>query len=181
MTELVERARAWVVEVHPHAPHLERTLDWVLVLEPDAGEALQLAAVLHDIERAFPADDEPDGNGYEAWHQRRSADLAQRWLRAQDAKPRLVDDVTTLVRAHEWGGWPEADALQAADSLSFLETQVDLFAGMVNSGRLPREQAEEKLRHMQGRMRIDRARELGAPRLAAALARLDEATLEARS
>ena len=29
MASLAERARAWVEEVHPHARHLTRTLDWV--------------------------------------------------------------------------------------------------------------------------------------------------------
>ncbi len=41
-------------EVHPHARHLLRTEDWLLELDGDAGEGLRLAAVLHDIERAFP-------------------------------------------------------------------------------------------------------------------------------
>ena len=59
MSELVERALAWVAEVHPHARHLARTREWVLVLDPQAGEALEIAAVIHDIERAFPADDDP--------------------------------------------------------------------------------------------------------------------------
>ena len=31
---LLERARAWVGEVHPHARHLLRTEAWVVVLEP---------------------------------------------------------------------------------------------------------------------------------------------------
>jgi NADPH:quinone reductase-like Zn-dependent oxidoreductase len=182
VTELVERALVWVAEVHPHAPHLARTREWVLELDPGAGEALELAAVIHDIERAFPADDDPydpdaapGANGYEDWHQRRSAEIGARWLREQNAPEALTADVAALVRVHETGGSPRADLLQAADSLSFLETQTDLFIGMVRDGRLPRDRAEQKLRLMHERIRLPRAAELGTPRLAAALARLDAA------
>jgi NADPH:quinone reductase-like Zn-dependent oxidoreductase len=182
MTELVEDALQWVADVHPHAPHLARARAWVLELDPDAGEALELAAVLHDIERAFPADEDPfdptaapGSGGYDEWHQRRSAEIAARWLREQGASDALTADVGALIRVHETGGSPRADVLQAADSLSFLETQTDLFIGMVRAGRLTRERAEQKLRLMQERIRIPSATELGAPRLAAALARLDAA------
>lgn len=182
MSELVARSLAWVAEVHPHADHLARTREWVLVLEPDAGEALQIAAVIHDIERAFPADEDPydpdaapGSGGYDAWHQQRSADIARRWLREQGASEELVEDVGALIAVHEWGGSPQADILQAADSLSFLEIQTELFIGMVQDGRLSRDRAEQKLRLMQDRIRVPRAAELGAPRLAEALARLDAA------
>jgi NADPH2:quinone reductase len=187
VTELVEDALQWVADVHPHAPHLARTREWVLELDPDAGEALELAAVLHDIERAFPADEDPfDPNaapgsgGYDEWHQRRSAEIAARWLRKQGAPDALTADVGALIRVHETGGSPRADVLQAADSLSFLETQTDLFIGMVRDGRLTRERAEQKLQLMQDRIRIPGATELGAPRLVAALARLDAAVPPAR-
>ena len=64
---------------------------------------------------------------------------------------------------HEDGGWPEADLLQAADSLSFLETMAPVIVEWVQSGRAPRERAEGKLRQMAGRISADlpRARELG--------------------
>jgi NADPH2:quinone reductase len=187
MTELVSRALAWVAEVHPHARHLERTREWVLVLDPEAGEALEIAAVIHDIERAFPAGDDPfdpaappGADGYDEWHQQRSADIGERWLREQRAPEELVADVGALIRAHESGGSPRADVLQAADSLSFLEVQTDLFIDMVRDGRLTRERAEQKLRLMQDRIRIPRAAELGAPRLSAALARLAAAVPPAK-
>jgi hypothetical protein len=54
MSELLERARVWIADVHPHAGHLERTLLWVERLGPDAGEAVRIAAVTHGVERAFP-------------------------------------------------------------------------------------------------------------------------------
>jgi NADPH:quinone reductase-like Zn-dependent oxidoreductase len=182
---LVERARAWVAAAHPHARHLDRTLDWLLVLEPEASAALRLAAVLHDIERAFePEESRPDGDdlsaAYTAWHQERSAREAVRWLEEQHAPMGLAEEVRRLVRIHEDGGRPDADLLQAADSIAFLEIQVDLFIGMVRDGRRSRAEAERKFRWMFERLRVPRAREIAAPMLAVALARLDANTTEGR-
>jgi NADPH:quinone reductase-like Zn-dependent oxidoreductase len=184
--ELVERARAWVAEVHPHARHLDRTLDWLLVLEPSADEALRLAAVLHDIERAFePGDIPPDStdpasSAYTTWHQERSARVVAEWLVAQGASADLVEEVARLVRVHEDGGWHEADVLQAADSIAFLEIQVDLFMGMVAEGRLSPAAAERKFRWMFDRVRVASAREIAGPMLEGALARIDMDTATER-
>jgi hypothetical protein len=173
MSELLPAARSWVVDVHPHARHLLRTEDWLLELEPDAGEALRLAAVLHDIERAFPDPDSRweswrdwDSPEYNRWHQDRCAEIGARRLREQGADERLVADVDALIRVHEEGGWREADLLQAADSLSFLETM----AGLVASW--PPERGEAKLRSSVDRIspELEHARELAAPLLAEALA-----------
>ena len=30
---ILQRAQEWMAEVHPHARHLERTLDWLVELE----------------------------------------------------------------------------------------------------------------------------------------------------
>src|SRR3954463_13906525 len=143
MSDLLRAARAWVVELrHPHERHLLRTEDWVVTLDPDASERLRLAAVLHDIERAIPApgtswDSARDWDSpvYNRWHQDRSAEIAAGWLREHGASEELVDGVERLIRVHEDGGWPEADVLQAADSLSFLEVLAPLVVGWIESGR----------------------------------------------
>jgi Domain of unknown function (DUF4202) len=176
--ELLPRARAWVEAVHPHAAHLLRTEAWVLELDPQASERLRLAAALHDIERAFPDPEarwdsarDWDSPDYNRWHQDRCADIAADWLRAQGAPAPLLADVEALIRVHEVGGWPEADLLQAADSLSFLETMVPLVVGWVESGRAPRERAAAKIRSSVERMHpaLGRARELAEPYLDDAL------------
>jgi kynurenine formamidase len=181
MSELLGRARTWVLEVHPHPRHLERTLDWAVELDPQAPEALRIAAITHDIERAFPDREAGwdsaaswDDPAYNRWHQDRCADMVAGWLREQGAEPGLVDEVDRLVRNHEVGGWPEADLLQAADSVSFLETMVGVVAGWVQSGRAPRERAAGKLRHSVERIApgLARARGEGGPLLEAALQRL---------
>ena len=177
--DLTAAARDWVLAVHPHARHLDRTLERVLELQPDAPERLRIAAVTHDIERAFPDPDATwdsardwDSAEYNRWHQDRCADLVAGWLREQGADDALVADVDALVRAHEDGGWPEADVLQAADSLSFLDTMVPLVLGW--AGRGYAEGAAAKLRHSLARIapEQEQARALAAPLVDRALAQL---------
>jgi kynurenine formamidase len=178
---VLERSRAWVAETHPHARHLERTLEWLLTLEPEASDAMRIAAVTHDIERAFPDPDSPwdsardwDNSEYNRWHQDRCAEIVATGLRNQGAGEGLTREVEALVRVHEEGGWAEADLVQAADSLSFLETMVPLVVGWVETGKASPERAEGKLRHSLARITPDlpRARELGERLLAPALSRL---------
>jgi len=65
------------------------------------------------------------------------------------------------VAVHERGGWPEADLLQAADSLSFIETLTPLLREWVATGRSSKESALAKLDFMWDRMQVPRAREIG--------------------
>jgi kynurenine formamidase len=181
MSEVLERSRAWIADVHPHARHLERTLDWLVELDPGASEAARIAAVTHDIERAYPDETATwdsardwDSPEYNRWHQDRCAEMVAPGLRERGASEALAREVAGIVRVHEEGGWREADLVQAADSLSFLETMVPLVLGWVESGRAPRERAAGKLRHSVERISGDltRAREVGAALLAPALSRL---------
>ena len=50
---LEERALEWIAP-YWNAEYLVRTRDWLLELDPDAGEASRLAALTHDMERHFP-------------------------------------------------------------------------------------------------------------------------------
>jgi hypothetical protein len=168
MSGLEADAQRWIEEIHPHAKHLVRARDWVVLLQPDAGEALRIAAVLHDVERAFPDPDSPwdpagdwDHPGYLQWHQERAARIAAAWLAEQDAPPDLVDEVRRLILVHEQGGWAEADVLQAADSLSFLETLSGVTVAWVQRGVAP-QRAVSKLEHMADRIRVAAARRAAA-------------------
>ncbi|MGH2895932.1 MAG: DUF4202 domain-containing protein, partial [Solirubrobacteraceae bacterium] len=175
MSALLPAARAWVEEVkHPHARHLLRTEDWLVALEPEATERLRIAAVLHDIERAFPAPGvtwdsarDWDNAEYNRWHQDRCAEIASNWLREQAAPEELVEGVGALIRVHEDGGWPEADILQAADSLSFLDTLTPLVISWVQSDRATPQRAAAKLRSSLDRIdpSLEGARALAAPML----------------
>ena len=86
----------------------------------------------------------------------------------------MVRVTAGLVHVHEVGGWPEADLVQAADSISFLETMVPAVLAWVEEGRAPRERAEGKLRHCVERISpgLPRARRIAAAMLPPALSRL---------
>lgn len=165
---LEQLAQEWVAP-WPNARHLLRTRDWVLALEPNATLALRLAALTHDAERNFPGSphqsfDQPAGDRrYRDAHQARSAEVVGEWLADRDADPELRRAVMELVRVHEWGGWPEANLLQAADSISFLEVNADHAPRWMRDwGHSPKRIAEQ-FEWMYSRIRIDRARDLARP------------------
>ena len=171
-------AEAWVAP-YANAVHLLRTRDWLLELDPDAGEALRIAALTHDIERNFPDSPVPRPDlpanepAYRNAHQARSAEIVSRWLAEQGAGEELRREVSAIVQTHEWGGSPQADLLQAADSISFLETMAGDAAGWVRDGRFTRQRTVEQLRWMLSRIRVPKARRLAQPFYDRALAAVD--------
>lgn len=177
-SRLVEKARSWVVDNYPYnRDHLLRALEWVDRLAPDAREAVRLATLTHDMERAFPGPDSPvmsslDDPVYERLHSERSARIVTTWLKANGADEDLIRDVEELVLAHETGGSDEADLVQAADRLSFLETNIDLFLGFVRSGRFSIDDVRTKFEHSYDRIRVPDAKALALPLFKDADARL---------
>jgi Domain of unknown function (DUF4202) len=169
VTPLEERALEWI-QPHWNLEHLVRARDWLLVLDPDASEQMRLAALLHDVERQFPGGPVQDLSiapendlEYRRAHAERSAQFVEAWLREQGAEPDAVEEVARLVRLHEVGGDPAADLVQAADSLSFLEVNIDLPARWAEQGRCSVERGVDQHRWMLERIRVPRARELAAP------------------
>jgi hypothetical protein len=180
MSATLDAARAWVQERLPwQARHLERAYDWALELEPHASEALVLAASTHDMERGYPEGSPAWSEGcwantlYRMAHSERSARIVGDFLRDRDAAETLVREVVRLIVAHEVGGWPEADVLQAADSLSFLETIQPVISKRLAAGTLSPAGARAWLDFQFGRMRSERAREIGRPLLDRARAELE--------
>lgn len=172
-------ARGWVAS-YRHAEHLIRTCDWSLVLAPDGPEPLVLAALTHDIERHFPGGPQydpalqaPDDFEYRWQHSMRSAQFVHEWLYRHHASDALVAEVETLILLHEFGGDEVANVLQAADSIAFLETNVELVAGWVRDGVCSPERAKDQHRWMYDRIRIAEAKDLARPYLAPALAAVD--------
>lgn len=173
---LEKRALEWI-EPYWNVQHLVRTRDWVVELEQDAGEALRVAALTHDMERHFPGGPEldmatqrPDDEAYNRAHSERSARIVGDWLQEEATSPELVAEVRRLILDHEFGGWPEVDILQAADSISWLETNQDVAQKWVRDGRCDEEWAREKHQWSFDRIRIDQARELARPFYEEALA-----------
>lgn len=177
-TTLVETAKQWVTGTYKHnSLHLINSLEWLDRIAPGAAETVRLATVTHDMERAFPGSDMPVWNGWEdhdyyVAHSERSARIVGEWLRGEGAGAEVVGPVKALIQVHEFGGWPEADLVQAADSLSFLDVNIDLFLDYVKTGKFSREQVRSKFVYSHTRIRIGWVQELSAPMLERAEARL---------
>jgi hypothetical protein len=163
--ELRERIFDWIEDYYDR-DHLTRAGDWMLVLAPGAPEHLVVAALLHDMERKVPggpaldmATTPWDDRAYNDAHTGRSAVIVPRWLAEQGAPSELAAAVAQPIREHEFGGSAEGDLMQAADSISFLETNAALVAGWANRGACSVEKAREKLVWMGERVRHAAARE----------------------
>lgn len=177
MTDELERAAERWIEDYVQARHLRRTRDWVVRLDPDAGLALRIAALTHDIERRVPGGPDPWQHDwgdprYVLEHSIRSARMVRAWLEALDAPGGLVADVERLILHHEIGGYADADLLQAADSLSFLEVNRERPRIWVEEGRCDVEAAQAKIDLMRDRIVIEPARPFAAELHAAASASL---------
>jgi hypothetical protein len=179
--DVVEKEVERWVSPWQNATHLLHTRDWLLVLEPDAGAAVRIAALTHDAERNFPGgpvqrpDRRANDRAYRDAHQARSAQIVDQWLSEHGAGPDLRRSVTSLIRVHEWGGSPDADLLQAADSISFLETLGDQAESWMRDRGHSRERIADQFEWMYRRITTERARELARPfyeHACAALAKL---------
>lgn len=163
----VEVAAAEWVAPYSQAGHLMRARDWLVHLTPEATLESRLAAMTHDIERMFPGGPTMDYTrgvwddpAYLYPHQLRSAAFVGDWLAAQEEAGGVdVEEVRRLVGLHEVGGLGLADDVQAADSLSFLETLAGLAGDWVRTGACSREAAIAKLTYSVDRIRIVRALE----------------------
>jgi hypothetical protein len=103
--------------------HAKRTVYWVRQLMPDADEALLVAAVAHDIERAIYGDwkkgsDDPDALRK---HQNLSATEIEKFLKSENVDGSFIERVKSLVAHHEEGGDDDQNVLCDADCLSFFE------------------------------------------------------------
>jgi hypothetical protein len=109
-------------------------------------------------------------------HAARSAEVVGFWLHAQRDVPEeyALSEVQRLITLHEFGGVDGADLVQAADSLSFLETLQDVVQKWVTHGECGVEQARAKHRYMAERIRIPAARPVAERLLEQALATLDD-------
>jgi hypothetical protein len=112
--------------------HADNTLEWLLHLEPDAGDALQLAALAHDIDRAIEESkvrraDFDDYDAFKAAHARNGAKILRPILNACGVAGNIVDETCRLVEVHEVGGDPSSDLLKDADSISYFDVNLPLY------------------------------------------------------
>lgn len=145
-------------------PHFERTVFWLEKFYPNYSEAHRIAAYSHDIERAFRSKGSEVPENYLdpeflKHHQRGGAQMMQEFLENNGASQAVIDKVTHLISRHEVGGDEEQDALMDADSVSFFETNAEMFV----TKKAPiegKEKVKEKLDWMFNRIKSQEAREL---------------------
>ncbi len=112
--------------------HADNTLEWLLRLEPSANEALQLAALAHDIDRAVEKTkvrrtDFDDYDAFKAAHARHGAEILRPILSACGVEQNIVEEACRLVEIHEVGGDPGSDLLKDADSISYFDVNLPLY------------------------------------------------------
>ena len=116
--------------------HYERTLYWLLQLKPNANEALKIAAFAHDAERVFRSatykNITKSEKGYQdkshlKHHQETGAKIILDYLLKSNASSELANEVSRLILKHEVGGDNKQNLLKDADSISFFETNIELF------------------------------------------------------
>ena len=112
--------------------HAENTLKWLLKLEPEADEALQIAALGHDIDRAVEARkvqraDFADYDAFKAAHALNSAIILKEIMDECGVAREITAEVYRLVCIHEIGGDPRADRLKDADAISYFDVNLPLY------------------------------------------------------
>ncbi len=133
---------------------------------------LRIAALTHDIERAFPEGRKPptpemawakwDDPINNKWHGERSASFTVQELGKLGVKDTITNKVKFLIEFHEFGGDPERDLIKDADSLSFLEINVPLFVSWVPE-RMSKEEVRKKFDFMFNRISSPKAKKLAKP------------------
>ena len=172
--------------------HLKRTVHWVKELKPDAHEAMLIAAVSHDIERAFSnivtsnllktKDEDFDYSEEEAKnrkieHASEGARIMQAFLAKEGADKAVVKRVGSLISMHEYGGNPDANMLKDSDSLSFFENNIEFLVNK-RAKKIGKTKAIKKVEWMFSRISSEKARKIAEPMYKNALRRLE--ALEAK-
>ena len=113
--------------------HAELMSEWVERLDPDASEALRLAARAHHVRRwEIPRSSYPAGRrGYLEWrvalHDHHAA-IAGRILAAEGYDDATAERVATILHKRGLGRDPEVQTFEDALCLVFLETQLGDFS-----------------------------------------------------
>ena len=114
------------------ARHAENTLEWLLKFDPKADQALQLAALAHDIDRAVEdrkvrRENFKDYEAFKAAHAQNSANMLREILIECGVDQATSDEACRLAALHEAGGDPRSDLLKDVDSVSFFEVNLPFY------------------------------------------------------
>ncbi len=113
--------------------HSELTLKWLIKLKPDADEALKIAALAHDIERAITGITEKDLKDYSKIHEfkkehaKRSAKITEDLMKKYNYDKKVIEKIKDLIEKHEEGGYEEANILMEADSFAYFEYNIEYY------------------------------------------------------
>lgn len=161
-----DKAKREIEEILKDSPvaidpiHSKNTLKWLLVLKPNADQALQIAALGHDIDRGVSKITDKslkDMKNYEQArieHSIRSAKVISDLLKKYNFEKKFIDKVHRLVERHETGGDEESDILRDADSIAFFEYNIPTYFE-----RYGKEKTLYKIRYMFDRV-SDRAKNI---------------------
>jgi hypothetical protein len=133
--------------------HSKLTLKWVLVLEPNASEALRIAAIAHDIDRAVTGITEKDLkdfsklNEFKKEHSIRSAKAVVDLLKRHHYDKRVIGRAKGIIEKHEFGGDKESDVLKDADSISYFDYNLPFY--LKRNGK---EKTKKKIKFMYVRL-----------------------------
>jgi hypothetical protein len=182
MTPLYKKVEQFVKESFEKAgkpqsfPHLKRTTYWIKQLNPNADEALLIAGVSHDVERAFVKN----------WingsliltadlikHSNLSAEIIAKFLLSEKVDDTTIKKVKLLVFHHETGGSNDENILKDADSISFLENNVDHFIKL-KATETSYDFVKEKFDYMFNRISSPIARKIAEPMYQNAIRNLND-------
>lgn len=110
--------------------HLIQTRKYLLELTKDSQRdttALEAAAVLHGIERAFRKNKKYEKMLEGKPHEERSAIIAENFLNKIKVKKKLAKKIVNLILKHETAPTKESKILREADNLSFLENTLPIW------------------------------------------------------
>jgi len=119
-------------QVPEDSRHADNTLEWLLRLEPHADDALRLAALGHDIDRAIEElkvkrADFDDYDAFKAAHAGNGAEILRSILTECGVERHIVDEACRLVVVHEVGGDFRSDLLKDADSISYFDVNLPFY------------------------------------------------------
>jgi HD superfamily phosphohydrolase YqeK len=161
----------WVKKDHKYSEHMIRTGYWIKQLDHNASPEMIVAGITHDIERAFTEGRKPEGSleegpevkfvdpVYSLWHGRRSAELAGKYLKQNGVDDKFITEVKRLIVSHEVGGDQIQNLIKDADSISFLENNIDNFLDRIPA-QLTSTQVREKFNYMYNRISSVKAKKL---------------------
>lgn len=112
--------------------HAKNTYNWLLKLNPESGEALRIAALAHDIDRAIESRKVQRSkfkcyDAFKAAHAKNSAKILSEILKEFKVPLPVSREACRLVVFHEVGGDPASDLLKDADSISYFDFNLPFY------------------------------------------------------